>query len=67
MYISQKPPVGKPLKTQMIKIENGEVFIKTNGAGITIDGQNAYSEAVKISSLYEQINLISDGSNWFIY
>lgn len=61
------PAENIKIAVKNVIISNGEVFVKTNGAGITIDGQSAYSEAVKISSLYEQINLISDGSNWFIY
>ena len=53
-----------------VKNVNGfidETFIKTNGLGITIDGDDAYTEPVELTSLYEQINLISDGINWFIY
>ena len=44
-----------------------ETFIKTNSLGITIDGDDAFTEPIELTTLYEQINLISDGINWFIY
>ena len=43
------------------------IFIKSNADGIEIEGENAYIDGVQIYCLYEQINLISDGINWFIY
>lgn len=44
-----------------------DIFIKTNSFGVTIDGTDYSSSGLQISSGYEQINLISDGINWFIY
>lgn len=50
-----------------VSVDKSDIFIKTNANGIEIEGENAYMDGVQIYSLYEQINLISDGTNWFIY
>ena len=44
-----------------------DIQIKTSGAGIDIDGTDYSSTGLTLSSQYEQITLISDGSDWFIY
>lgn len=44
-----------------------DIQIKTSGAGITIDGTDYSTNGLALTQQYEQINLISDGTNWFIY
>jgi len=44
-----------------------DIQIRTSGAGIDIDGTDYSSTGLSLTSQYEQINVISDGSNWFIY
>jgi hypothetical protein len=43
------------------------IEIKTNTAGVTIDGVDHSATGLPIVSQWEQISLICDGSNWFIY
>lgn len=43
------------------------IEIRTNGAGILIDGTDYSSTGLPLKKQYEQINVISDGTGWFIY
>ena len=43
------------------------VEIRTSGAGITIDGTDYSSTGLPLTKQYEMINVVSDGSNWFIF
>lgn len=43
------------------------VEIRTSGAGIEIDGTDYSSTGLPLASQWEQINMISDGTDWFIY
>jgi hypothetical protein len=43
------------------------IEIRTSGAGIDIDGTDYSAAGLVLASQYEQINVISDGTNWFIY
>ena len=43
------------------------IEIRTSGAGILIDGTDYSSTGLPLASQWEQINMISDGTDWFIY
>ena len=43
------------------------IEIRTSGAGVTIDGTDYSSIGLALASQYEMVNVISDGTNWFIY
>ena len=43
------------------------IQIITSGAGINIDGIGYSSTGLFLTAQWEQISLISDGTNWFIY
>lgn len=43
------------------------IEVRTSGAGIDIDGTDYSSTGLPLSSQWEQINMISDGTDWFIY
>jgi len=44
-----------------------DIQIKTNTAGVDIDGTDYSSTGLILSTAYEQISLISDGTDWYIY
>ncbi len=44
-----------------------DVQVKTSGAGITIDGTDYSGVGLPLTAQWEQFNVISDGSNWFIW
>ena len=44
-----------------------DVQVKTSGAGITIDGTDYSAVGLSITAQWEQVSVISDGSNWFIF
>jgi hypothetical protein len=44
-----------------------DIQIKTSGAGIDIDGTDYSSTGLALTAQYEQINLISDGTDWWLY
>lgn len=44
-----------------------DVQVKTSGAGITIDGTDYSAVGLSFTAQWEQFNVISDGSNWFIW
>jgi hypothetical protein len=44
-----------------------DIQIRTSGAGIDIDGTDYSSTGLALSTQYEQVNVISDGTDWFIY
>lgn len=43
------------------------IEIRTSGAGVDIDGTDYSAAGLALTAQYEQINLISDGTDWFIY
>lgn len=43
------------------------IEIRTSGAGVDIDGTDYSSSGLVLASQYEQISMISDGTDWFIY
>ena len=43
------------------------IQIITSGAGINIDGTDYSSTGLFLTTQWEQISFISDGTNWFIY
>jgi len=44
-----------------------DIQIRTSGAGIDIDGTDYSASGLALTDQFEQINLISDGTDWFIY
>ena len=44
-----------------------DIQLRTNGAGIEIDGADYSAVGLPLATQYETINVISDGTNWFIY
>ena len=44
-----------------------DVQVRTSGAGILIDGTDYSSVGLDLKKQYEQISVISDGTNWWIY
>lgn len=44
-----------------------DIQIQTDSAGVEIDGQDYSSVGLALSTQYEQISLISDGTDWFIF
>lgn len=44
-----------------------DVQIKTDAPGVTIDGTDYSAAGLPMASQWEQFNVISDGSNWFIW
>ena len=44
-----------------------DVRLLTSGAGILIDGTDYSAVGLELKKQYEQISVISDGTDWFIY
>jgi len=44
-----------------------DIQIKTSGAGVDIDGTDYSVIGLTLTTIYEQVSLISDGTDWFIY
>ncbi len=44
-----------------------DVQVKTNAAGVTIDGTDYSAVGLPMTFQWEQFNVISDGTNWFIW
>jgi hypothetical protein len=42
-----------------------DIQLRTSGAGITIDGTDYSASGFALTAQWEQINVISDGANWF--
>mgnify|MGYP003640709383 CR=1 FL=1 len=61
------PAINTRVGIKVIIATVTDIQIKTSGAGITIDGTDYSATGLALSAQYEQINLISDGTNWFIY
>lgn len=43
------------------------IQVKTHGAGILIDGTDYSVTGLPLTTQWEQVNFISDGTNWFIW
>lgn len=53
-----------------VKVITGTITsleLRTSGAGITIDGTDYSAAGLVFTQQFEMINVISDGTNWFIY
>lgn len=44
-----------------------DIQIKTSGAGVDIDGTDYSVIGLTLTTIYEQVSLISNGTDWFIY
>ena len=51
----------------MITATVTDVQIRTSGVGIDIDGTDYSSTGLALSTQYEQVSVVSDGTDWFIY
>ena len=61
------PTAGGRVGCKVITGTVTSIEIRTSGAGVTIDGGDYSATGLALASQYEQINLISDGTDWFIY
>jgi hypothetical protein len=43
------------------------IEIRTNAGGVTIDGTDYSTVGLPLAAQYEMVNVISDGTSWFIY
>jgi hypothetical protein len=43
------------------------IEIRTSGAGIDIDGTDYSATGLKLKKQHEQISVVSDGTDWWIY
>ena len=53
-----------------VKVITGTITniqIRTSGAGVDIDGTDYSSTGLALTNQYEQVNVISDGTDWWIY
>ena len=44
-----------------------DVQVKTNAAGVSIDGTDYSVVGLSMTFQWEQFNVISDGTNWYIW
>lgn len=44
-----------------------DIQVKTSGAGVEIDGTDHSATGLPLTVQFEQINIISDGTHWWIY
>lgn len=61
------PASGARVACKVITSAPTGIEIRTSGAGIEIDGTDYSSTGLPLASQWEQINMISDGTDWFIY
>ena len=52
------------VKTTVVPVD---IQIKTNAPGVTIDGTDYSAAGLPLASQWEMVNVISDGTNWFIF
>ena len=60
------PSAGARVAAKVVALPVG-VEVRTSGAGIEIDGTDYSSTGLPLAAQWEQISLISDGTDWFIY
>lgn len=61
------PSDGARIACKVISATVTDIQVLTSGAGIDIDGTDYSSTGLALTTQYEQISMISDGSDWFIY
>jgi len=61
------PVLGARIAIKVIFLTVIDIQIRTSGAGVDIDGTDYSASGLPLTDQFEQINLISDGSDWFIY
>jgi hypothetical protein len=61
------PAADARVACKVITATPASIEIRTSGAGIEIDGTDYSSTGLPLASQWEQINMISDGTDWFIY
>jgi len=61
------PAAGARVAAKAIAASPVGVEVRTSGAGILIDGTDYSAAGLSLTAQWEQISLISDGTDWFIY
>jgi hypothetical protein len=61
------PIAGARVAVKAIAATVTSIEIRTSGAGITIDGTDYSASGLILATQYEMVNVISDGTDWFIY
>lgn len=61
------PTVGARVAVKVISAVVTDIQIRTNGSGVDIDGTDYSSTGLALTGQYEQINLLADGADWWIY
>jgi hypothetical protein len=61
------PVTGTRVACKVITGTVTAIEIRTSGAGVDIDGTDYSSTGLTLTTQYEQISMVSDGTDWFIY
>lgn len=61
------PVTGARVAVKVISATVTDIQIKTSGAGIDIDGTDHSATGLVLSAQFEQIAVVSDGTDWWIY
>lgn len=61
------PVADSRVAVKVITATVTDIQIRTSGVGIDIDGTDYSSTGLALSTQYEQISVVSDGTDWFIY
>ena len=61
------PVLDDRVAVKVITATPTSIEIRTSGAGIDIDGTDYSASGLVLADQFEQINLTSDGTDWFIY
>jgi hypothetical protein len=60
-------PADARVAVKVIASTVTSIEIRTSGAGIDIDGTDYSAAGLKLKKQYEQISVVSDGTDWWIY
>ena len=61
------PVLDDRVAVKVITATPTSIEVRTSGAGIDIDGTDYSASGLVLADQFEQINLTSDGTDWFIY
>jgi len=61
------PVADERIAVKVIAATVTGIELRTSGAGITVDGTDYSASGLALSEQYEMVNVISDGTDWFIY
>jgi hypothetical protein len=65
--ITLPPPSDNTVIALKVIAVPTDIQIKTSGVGIDIDGTDYSTTGLLLTTQWEQISLISDGTHWYIY